>query len=80
MTTRVGATKKQKGQILNTVVEITRWNRDHARQNSYAGYSKPRTAQATIAVLDHGGQRTRFCCSDWTRHVTLDTLPRAFIL
>lgn len=47
------APKKQKGQILDTVVEITGWNRDHARQQLARRLRQaPGRAQATIAVLD----------------------------
>lgn len=54
MTARVEATKKQKGQILNTVVEVTCWNRDHARQKLLR-----RLQQAPDRSSDHRGPRPR---------------------
>ena len=47
------ASKKDKGRILDHVVEITGWNRDHARQQLRARLAQPNgRAQATIAVID----------------------------
>ena len=47
------APKKDKGRILNQVVEVTGWNRDHARQQLTARLRQPPgRASATIAVID----------------------------
>ena len=54
------AAKKQKSQILDTVVEITGWNRDHARQQLTRRLQQaPGRAQATIAVLDQRRTKPR---------------------
>lgn len=54
------ATKKQKGQILDTVIEITDWNRDHARQQLVRRLQQtPGRAQATVAVLDRRRTKPR---------------------
>lgn len=45
--------KKVKSQILDDVVGVTGWNRDHARQQLRARLAQPKgRAQATVAVLD----------------------------
>ena len=47
------APRKEKTQILNHVVEITGWNRDHARQQLRARLRQaPGRAVATVAVID----------------------------
>jgi len=47
------APKKGKSQILDQVVEVTGWNRDHARQQLVARLKQaPGRAVATVAVLD----------------------------
>ena len=47
------ASKKDKGLILDQVVAVTGWNRDHARQQLRARLRQPKgRAIATIAVLD----------------------------
>ena len=54
------AAKKQKGHILDTVVEITGWNRDHARQQLVRRLQQaPGRASATIAVLDRRRTKPR---------------------
>lgn len=54
------AAKKQKGLILDTVVEITGWNRDHARQQLKRRlHQAPGRASATIAVLDRRRTKPR---------------------
>lgn len=54
------ASKKQKGIILDQVVAVTGWNRDHARQQLRARMRQPKgRATATIAVIDR--RRTKGC-------------------
>ncbi|MCH8559228.1 integrase catalytic domain-containing protein [Nesterenkonia sp. DZ6] len=54
------ATKKQKAAILDTVVRITGWNRDHARQQLRRRLAQPPgRASATVAVLDRRKSRPR---------------------
>lgn len=49
----VAAPKKQKGAILDTVVAITGWNRDHARQQLHRRVNQPPgRAEATVTVMD----------------------------
>src|SRR5699024_4210771 len=52
------ASKKNKSQVLDQLVEVTGWNRDHARQQLRRRMRQPNgRAQATVAVLDR--RRTR---------------------
>lgn len=54
------STKKQKGPILDTVVSITGWNRDHARQQLRRRATQPPgRATATVAVLDRRKAKPR---------------------
>lgn len=54
------APKKGKSQILDQVVEVTGWNRDHARQQLVARLQQaPGRAVATIAVVDRRKTRAR---------------------
>jgi hypothetical protein len=54
------ASKKAKGQILDQVVEVTGWNRDHARQQLRGRLAQPKgRATATIAVLDRRRTKPR---------------------
>ena len=54
------ASKKQKGIILDQVVAVTGWNRDHARQQLRARMRQPKgRATATVAVIDR--RRTKGC-------------------
>lgn len=54
------APKKGKSQILDHVVEITGWNRDHARQQLVARLKQaPGRATATVAVIDR--RKTKAC-------------------
>lgn len=47
------ASKKAKGRILGTVVELPGWNRDHARQQLKRRLDQPKErATATVAVID----------------------------
>lgn len=47
------ASKSDKGQILDQVVEVTGWNRDHARQQLTARLGEPPgRASMTVAVVD----------------------------
>ena len=47
------ASKKTKSRILDQLVEVTGWNRDHARQQLRRRMAQPKgRAQATVAVLD----------------------------
>ncbi|WFP15933.1 hypothetical protein [Citricoccus muralis] len=47
------ASKKDKSRILDKVVEITGWNRDHARQQLRRRLRQPPgRATATVAVID----------------------------
>ncbi|MEZ5087127.1 MAG: hypothetical protein R2722_13030 [Tessaracoccus sp.] len=41
-TAHAAASKKDKSRILDTVVAVTGWNRDHARQQPGAGWPSPR--------------------------------------
>lgn len=53
------ASKKEKGRILEAVVEITGWNRDHARQQLRRRLRQPPgRAQATVAVIDRRRQKS----------------------
>lgn len=55
-----GARKKDKGRILDTVVGITGWNRDHARQQLNRRVNQPKgRASATVAVNDRRRTRPR---------------------
>lgn len=57
-TAYANAGKKDKGRILDQVVEVTGWNRDHARQQLRGRLRQPLgRAQATIAVID--GRRSK---------------------
>lgn len=52
------ASKKNKSLVLDQLVEVTGWNRDHARQQLRRRMRQPNgRAQATVAVLDR--RRTR---------------------
>lgn len=54
------ASKKQQGIILDQVVAVTGWNRDHARQQLRARMRQPKgRATATVAVIDR--RRTKGC-------------------
>lgn len=54
------APKKGKSQILDQVVEVTGWNRDHARQQLVARLKQtPGRASATVAVIDR--RKTKAC-------------------
>ena len=54
------ATKKHKGTILDTVVSITGWDRDHARQQlARRAAQPPGRATATVAVLDRRKTKPR---------------------
>ena len=54
------ASKKGKSQILDQVVEITGWNRDHARQQLVARLKQaPGRAVATVAVIDRRKTKPR---------------------
>lgn len=58
--TYAGATKKQKSAILDAVVAITGWDRDHARQQLRRRITQsPGRAAATVAVLDQRKSRPR---------------------
>ena len=47
------ASKKTKSRILDQLVEVTGWNRDHARQQLRRRMRQPKgRAQATVAVID----------------------------
>lgn len=55
-----GAGKKEKGVILDTVVETTGWNRDHARQQLVARLNQPPgRAEATVATFDRRRRKRR---------------------
>ena len=59
-TAYAAASKKDKGRILDQVVEVTGWNRDHARQQLSARLRQPLgRAVATVAVIDR--RRTKAC-------------------
>lgn len=52
------ASKKERGRILDAVVEFTGWNRDHARQQLRRRLLQPPgRAQATVAVIDRRRRR-----------------------
>ncbi len=54
------APKKGKSQILDQVVEVTGWNRDHARQQLVARLRQPPgRASATVAVIDRRRTKPR---------------------
>ena len=54
------APKKGKSQILDHVVEITGWNRDHARQQlRFRVLQAPGRATATVAVIDRRRTKPR---------------------
>ena len=54
------APKKQKGAILDTVVGVTGWNRDHARQQLRRRANQPPgRAAATVTVLDRRKTKPR---------------------
>ena len=54
------APKKGKSQVLDQVVEITGWNRDHARQQLVARLKQaPGRAVATVAVIDRRKTKPR---------------------
>ena len=54
------APKKGKSQILDQVVEVTGWNRDHARQQLAARLKQaPGRAVATVAVIDRRRAKPR---------------------
>lgn len=54
------ASKKQKGAILDMVVSITGWDRDHARQRLRRRAAQPPgRATATVAVLDRRKAKPR---------------------
>lgn len=62
------ASKKVKGQILDTVVEITGWNRDHARQQLKRRLDQPKgRATATVAVIDRRKTKARKYSYDATK-------------
>lgn len=59
-TAYVTPTKKQRAAILDTVVEITGWNRDHARQQLRRRATQPPgRAATTVAVLDRRKTKPR---------------------
>src|SRR5699024_9877016 len=67
-TTYAKASKKTKGQILDTVVELTGWNRDHARQQLRRRLDQPKgRAIATVAVLDRRKTKARKYSYDATK-------------
>ena len=54
------ASKKDKSKILDQLVEVTGWNRDHARQQLRRRLTQPRgRATATVAVIDRRKSRGR---------------------
>ena len=54
------AAKKDKGRILDQVVEVTGWNRDHARQQLRRRLVQPKgRATATVAVIDRRRTKPR---------------------
>ena len=64
------ASKKDKGKILDLVVEVTGWNRDHARQQLRRRLRQaPGRATATVVVIDR--RKTRVKCQ---RRVNNDPL------
>ncbi len=67
------ASKKDKGLILDQVVAVTGWNRDHARQQLRARLHQPKgRATATIAVLDR--RRTKPCRYSYDARKVLQTV------
>ena len=67
------ASKKDKGLILDQVVAVTGWNRDHARQQLRARLRQPKgRATATIAVLDR--RRTKPCKYSYDARKVLQTV------
>lgn len=64
------APKKGKSVILDQVVEITGWNRDHARQQLRTRLRQPPgRAAATIAVIDR--RTTRGCTYSYDARIVL---------
>ena len=62
------APKKGKTQILDQVVEVTGWNRNHACQQLVARLKQaPGRAAATVAVIDRRKTRGLKCSSDARR-------------
>jgi hypothetical protein len=62
------AAKKQKSQILDTVVEVTGWNRDHARQQLCRRVRQPPgRAVATVAVIDRRRRKPQKYSYDATK-------------
>lgn len=54
------ASKKDKGKILDMVVEVTGWNRDHARQQLCRRMRQgPGRAKATVVVIDRRKTRAK---------------------
>lgn len=54
------ASKKDKSRILDQLVELTGWNRDHARQQLTRRLSQaPGRAKATVAVIDRRRTKPR---------------------
>lgn len=54
------ASKRDKSRILDQLVEVTGWNRDHARQQLCRRMRQPQgRAVATVAVLDRRKSRGR---------------------
>lgn len=54
------ASKKTKSRILDQLVQVTGWNRDHARQQLRRRLDQPKgRAQATVAVIDRRKTRGR---------------------
>lgn len=67
------ASKKDKGIILDQVVEVTGWNRDHARQQLRARLRQPAgRATATVAVIDR--RRTKGCKYSYDARKVLQTV------
>ena len=59
-TAYAAASKKDKSRILDTVVAVTGWNRDHARQQLRGRLAQPKgRATATIAVIDRRRTKPR---------------------
>ena len=54
------ASRKDKSRILDQVVEVTGWNRDHARQQLRRRLAQPKgRASATVAVIDRRRTKPR---------------------
>ena len=67
------ASKKDKGITLDQVVEVTGWNRDHARQQLRARLRQPAgRATATVAVIDR--RRTKGCKYSYDARKVLQTV------